>query len=72
MAIQTPIKVEAKACKFSENVTCKREGLCPGCVVWDYVNSQVETILDICPVCGADREVWREVFGEEHNCTERY
>lgn len=25
---------------------------------------------NICPKCGADKDIWREVFGEEHHCPE--
>ena len=56
-------------CKFAEGVVCERNGVCAGCVVWDKVLDQVSLDLDICPVCGADRKVWREKFGREHICS---
>ena len=26
----------------------------------------------LCPVCGADKQVWKEVFGEEHYCDPKW
>lgn len=36
-----------------------QEGYCLGCEIYKE---------DICPRCKANKRVWREVFGEEHNC----
>jgi len=55
-------------CKFAEGVICEREGTCAGCPVFDKALDQVNLDLDICPVCGADRKVWRELFGTEYIC----
>ena len=50
---------------------------CPTCeaeVMWheQFTEKDIEKWLDkrewMCQVCGADKEVWKETFGEEHVC----
>lgn len=55
-------------CNFTDGVICDHEGPCASCIVWDKVLDQTRLDLDICPVCGADREEYRRKFGNEHVC----
>jgi hypothetical protein len=58
-------------CKLADGIMCEREGECGGCEVFNKATDDIAQALDLCPVCGADREVWREVFKEEHICFAR-
>lgn len=57
-------------CSFADNVICEREKVkeCFDCPVWNMITDKVSQDLDICPVYGADRRVWFEMFGKEHVC----
>jgi hypothetical protein len=51
-------------CPFDDKELCLRtvDSTCAGCQIWK------ETADEFCPMCGADLQVWKEVFGEEHQC----
>ena len=52
-------------CLFDEERYCDNRD-CRGCqTCLDAIGKANE---ELCPVCGADIKVWREVFGEDHYC----
>ena len=54
-------------CLYKENLFCQ-EGDCRGCQVFYDAVGKANEELGLCPVCGADTKVWKELFGEEHYC----
>jgi len=53
-------------CLFSDESLFCQEGDCKNCHIFIHA---IETASgNLCPLCGADVDVWQEVFGEEHKC----
>jgi len=52
-------------CPFDEKRFCQ-EGECQGCQV--YLDAVAKANDGLCPVCGAEKELWAELFGEVHHC----
>jgi len=55
-------------CKYAEGVICLQTSECKDCPVYEGQIDKANIALDLCPVCGADRQVWREMFRTEHIC----
>lgn len=51
-------------CPLNENKVCA--GDCHGCPEFDFAIRKASA--NLCPVCGADVDVWQEMFGEVHYC----
>lgn len=39
-----------------------------GDLIMSSITENQKVIKNLCPICGADVDVWREVFNEEHHC----
>jgi hypothetical protein len=65
--------MEAETCGIVR-ILREKLGFCPDCGMnpfdkdYDLYHNGYCVKCNLCPVCGADKVAWKQVFNEEHHC----